>query len=416
MDSLKLLKKSFWLLKIDEGVLEMGEKIGLSDINIGEKFVLVRVDFNVPMDGTRIIDDTRVQAALPTILQLTESRAKVVLVTHLGRPKGFDAKLSTFPLAEQLSQLLGQRVKHAVDCIGVEVQAVVSELAAGDVLLLENIRFYEEETENDPIFAQELASLADIYVNDAFGTAHRAHASTEGVTHCFDQNVAGLLMEQEIRYLNRIVNDPDRPFVAIIGGAKVSDKITVIENLINQVDELIIGGGMAYTFFKSKGMEIGKSIVEPDMLDFAQDLLNKAEEQGLTIHLPVDNVVGKEFAPDTESQIVKSNQIPEDWEGFDIGPETVEYFGKVVSSAQTVFWNGPVGVYEFDQFAIGTVELIKRIAASNATSIIGGGDCVAAVHKAGVSNQITHVSTGGGASLELIEGRILPGIVALTDK
>ena len=416
MDSLKLLKKSFWLLKIDEGVLEMGEKIGLSDINIGEKFVLVRVDFNVPMDGTRIIDDTRVQAALPTILQLTESRAKVVLVTHLGRPKGFDAKLSTFPLAEQLSQLLGQRVKHAVDCIGVEVQAVVSELAAGDVLLLENIRFYEEETENDPIFAQELASLADIYVNDAFGTAHRAHASTEGVTHCFDQNVAGLLMEQEIRYLNRIVNDPDRPFVAIIGGAKVSDKITVIENLINQVDELIIGGGMAYTFFKSKGMEIGKSIVEPDMLDFAQDLLNKAEAQGLTIHLPVDNVVGKEFAPDTESQIVKSNQIPEDWEGFDIGPETVEYFGKVVSSAQTVFWNGPVGVYEFDQFARGTIELIKRIAASNATSIIGGGDCVAAVHKAGVSNQITHVSTGGGASLELIEGRILPGIVALTDK
>ena len=416
MDSLKLLKKSFWLLKIDEGVLEMGEKIGLSDINIGEKFVLVRVDFNVPMDGTRIIDDTRVQAALPTILQLTESRAKVVLVTHLGRPKGFDAKLSTFPLAEQLSQLLGQRVKHAVDCIGVEVQAVVSELAAGDVLLLENIRFYEEETENDPIFAQELASLADIYVNDAFGTAHRAHASTEGVTHYFDHNAAGLLMEQEIRYLNRIVNDPDRPFIAIIGGAKVSDKITVIENLINQVDELIIGGGMAYTFFKSKGMEIGKSIVEPDMLDFAQDLLNKAEAQGLTIHLPVDNVVGKEFAPDTESQIVKSNQIPEDWEGFDIGPETVEYFGKVVSSAQTVFWNGPVGVYEFDQFAIGTVELIKRIAASNATSIIGGGDCVAAVHKAGVSNQITHVSTGGGASLELIEGRILPGIVALTDK
>ena len=416
MDSLKLLKKSFWLLKIDEGVLEMGEKIGLSDINIGEKFVLVRVDFNVPMDGTRIIDDTRVQAALPTILQLTESRAKVVLVTHLGRPKGFDAKLSTFPLAEQLSQLLGQRVKHAVDCIGVEVQAVVSELAAGDVLLLENIRFYEEETENDPIFAQELASLADIYVNDAFGTAHRAHASTEGVTHYFDHNAAGLLMEQEIRYLNRIVNDPDRPFIAIIGGAKVSDKITVIENLINQVDELIIGGGMAYTFFKSKGMEIGKSIVEPEMLDFAQDLLDKAQRQGVTIHLPIDNVVGREFSPETESQTVKSSQIPEDWEGFDIGPETVEYFGQIVNSAQTVFWNGPVGVYEFDQFATGTMELAKRIAASNATSIVGGGDCVAAVHKASVSSQITHISTGGGASLELIEGRILPGIAALTDK
>ena len=394
----------------------MGEKIGLSDINIGEKFVLVRVDFNVPMDGTRIIDDTRVQAALPTILQLTESRAKVVLVTHLGRPKGFDAKLSTFPLAEQLSQLLGQRVKHAVDCIGVEVQAVVSELAAGDVLLLENIRFYEEETENDPIFAQELASLADIYVNDAFGTAHRAHASTEGVTHYFDHNAAGLLMEQEIRYLNRIVNDPDRPFIAIIGGAKVSDKITVIENLINQVDELIIGGGMAYTFFKSKGMEIGKSIVEPEMLDFAQDLLDKAQRQGVTIHLPIDNVVGREFSPETESQTVKSSQIPEDWEGFDIGSETVEYFGQIINSAQTVFWNGPVGVYEFDQFATGTMELAKRIAASNATSIIGGGDCVAAVHKASVSSQITHISTGGGASLELIEGRILPGIAALTDK
>ncbi|HIB88273.1 TPA: phosphoglycerate kinase [Candidatus Poribacteria bacterium] len=394
----------------------MSEKIGLSDVDVNGKNVLVRVDFNVPMDSNRIVDDTRIQSALPTILQLIAGGAKVILVTHLGRPKGFDNKFSTFPLAEQLSRLLGQRVKHTVDCIGVEVQAVVSELSAGDVLLLENVRFYEEETKNDPAFAEELASLADIYVSDAFGTAHRAHASTEGVTHYFDQNAAGSLMEQEIRYLSRIVNDPDRPFIAIIGGAKVSDKITVIENLISQVDELIIGGGMAYTFFKSKGMEIGKSIVELDMLDLAQDLLKKAENQGLTIHLPVDNVVGKEFAPDTESQIVKSSQIPRDWEGFDIGPETVEHFGKIVSSAQTVFWNGPVGVYEFDQFATGTIELAKRIAESNATSIIGGGDCVAAVHKAGVSTQITHISTGGGASLELIEGRILPGIAALTDK
>ena len=394
----------------------MSEKIGLSDVDVNGKNVLVRVDFNVPMDSNRIVDDTRIQSALPTILQLIAGGAKVILVTHLGRPKGFDNKFSTFPLAEQLSRLLGQRVKHTVDCIGVEVQAVISELSAGDVLLLENVRFYEEETKNDPAFAEELASLADIYVSDAFGTAHRAHASTEGVTHYFDQNAAGSLMEQEIRYLSRIVNDPDRPFIAIIGGAKVSDKITVIENLINQVDELIIGGGMAYTFFKSKGMEIGKSIVELDMLDLAQDLLKKAENQGLTIHLPVDNVVGKEFAPDTESQIVKSSQIPRDWEGFDIGPETVEHFGKIVSSAQTVFWNGPVGVYEFDQFATGTIELAKRIAESNATSIIGGGDCVAAVHKAGVSTQITHISTGGGASLELIEGRILPGIAALTDK
>jgi len=394
----------------------MSEKIGLSDVDVNGKNVLVRVDFNVPMDSNRIVDDTRIQSALPTILQLIAGGAKVILVTHLGRPKGFDNKFSTFPLAEQLSRLLGQRVKHTVDCIGVEVQAVISELSAGDVLLLENVRFYEEETKNDPAFAEELASLADIYVSDAFGTAHRAHASTEGVTHYFDQNAAGSLMEQEIRYLSRIVNDPDRPFIAIIGGAKVSDKITVIENLINQVDELIIGGGMAYTFFKSKGMEIGKSIVELDMLDLAQDLLKKAENQGLTIHLPVDNVVGKEFAPDTESQIVKSSQIPRDWEGLDIGPETVEHFGKIVSSAQTVFWNGPVGVYEFDQFATGTIELAKRIAESNATSIIGGGDCVAAVHKAGVSTQITHISTGGGASLELIEGRILPGIAALTDK
>jgi len=394
----------------------MSEKIGLSDVDVNGKNVLVRVDFNVPMDSNRIVDDTRIQSALPTILQLIAGGAKVILVTHLGRPKGFDNKFSTFPLAEQLSRLLGQRVKHTVDCIGVEVQAVVSELSAGDVLLLENVRFYEEETKNDPAFAEELASLADIYVSDAFGTAHRAHASTEGVTHYFDQNAAGSLMEQEIRYLSRIVNDPDRPFIAIIGGAKVSDKITVIENLISQVDELIIGGGMAYTFFKSKGMEIGKSIVELDMLDLARDLLKKAENQGLTIHLPVDNVVGKEFAPDTESQIVKSSQIPRDWEGFDIGPETVEHFGKIVSSAQTVFWNGPVGVYEFDQFATGTIELAKRIAESNATSIIGGGDCVAAVHKAGVSTQITHISTGGGASLELIEGRILPGIAALTDK
>ena len=394
----------------------MTDKLGIHDLDVNGKRVLVRVDFNVPMDGKRIADNTRIRAALPTILQLIRGGAKIILVTHLGRPRGFDPNLSTEPLAIALSKLLGQRVKHIVDCIGVEVEGVVSELRAGDVLLLENIRFYEEEMKNDLGFAQTLASLADLYINDAFGAVHRAHASTEGVTRYFDQCAAGLLMEKEIEYLGRVLHNPERPVVAILGGAKISDKIGVIENLLDKVDQLIIAGGMAYTFLKAKGLSVGNSIVEIDKLDLANELLQKASDRNLTIHLPGDHVIGKEFNPDTEFQIISGQEIPDDWSGFDIGRETVAKYGEIVDTAKTVIWNGPLGVYEFEQFAKGTVEIARRIADSEAVSIVGGGDCVAAVHQAGVADRITHISTGGGASLEFLEGKQLPGIEALTDK
>ena len=394
----------------------MTNKLGLHDLDVNGKQVLVRVDFNVPMDGKRIADNTRIRAALPTILELIRSGAKIILVTHLGRPKGFDPNLSTEPIAVALSKLLGQRVKHIVDCIGVEVESVVSELRVGDVLLLENIRFYEEETKNDSDFAQTLASLANLYVNDAFGAAHRAHASTEGVTHYFDQCAAGLLMEREIEYLSKVLHNPERPFVAILGGAKISDKISVIENLLDKVDQLIVGGGMAYTFLKAKGLSVGNSIIEPDKLDLANGLLQKASNRNLIIHLPQDHVIGKEFDPNTEFQAISNQNIPDGWCGFDIGSETVAKFGEIVDTAKTIVWNGPLGVYEFEQFAKGTLEIARRVAESEAVSIIGGGDCVAAVHQAGVADRITHISTGGGASLEFLEGKQLPGIEALTDK
>ncbi len=394
----------------------MADKLGLHDLDVNGKRVLVRVDFNVPMDGKRITDNTRIRAALPTILELIRDGAKIILVTHLGRPKGFNPNLSTEPIAVALSKLLGQRVKHIVDCIGVEVEAVVSELRAGEVLLLENVRFYEEETKNDSDFAQTLASLADLYVNDAFGAAHRAHASTEGVTHYFDQCTAGLLIEKEIEYLGRALDRPEHPFVAILGGAKISDKIGVIENLLDTVDQLVIAGGMAYTFLKAKGLSIGDSIVELDKLDLANALLQKASDRNLTVHLPRDHIIGREFDPNTEFQVISSQNIPDGWRGFDIGSETVIKFGEVVDTAKTIIWNGPLGVYEFEQFANGTLEIAKQIADSEAVSIIGGGDCVAAVHQAGVADRITHISTGGGASLEFLEGKQLPGIEALTDK
>lgn len=394
----------------------MADKLGLRDLDIDGKRVLVRVDFNVPMDGKRITDDTRIRAALPTILELIRGGAKIILVTHLGRPKGFDPNLSTEPLAVALSKLLGQRVKHVVDCIGVEVDGIVSELRVGDTLLLENVRFYEEETKNGAKFAQKLASLADLYLNDAFGAAHRAHASTEGVTHYFDRCAAGLLMESEIEYLGRVLENPERPFVAILGGAKISDKIGVIENLLNTVDQLIIGGGMAYTFLKAKGLPIGNSLVELDKLDLAEELLQKASDRNLTIHLPHDHVIGREFDPNTEFQAISSQEIPDGWSGFDIGPETVAKFGEIVNTAKTIIWNGPLGVYEFAQFAKGTLEIARRVAESEAISVVGGGDCVAAVHQAGVADRITHISTGGGASLEFLEGKPLPGIEALTDR
>ena len=394
----------------------MINKLGLHDLDVEGKRILVRVDFNVPMDGKRIADKTRIRAALPTILELIRGGAKIILITHLGRPKGFDPNLSTEPLAVALSNLLGQRVKHIVDCIGVEVEGIVSELCAGDVLLLENIRFYEEETKNDLGFAQTLATLADLYINDAFGAAHRAHASTEGVTHYFDRCAAGLLMEKEIEYLSKALDNPERPFVAILGGAKISDKIGVIENLLDKVDRLIIGGGMAYTFLKAKGLSIGDSIVELDKLDLANALLQKASDRHLTIYLPQDHIIGREFDPNTKFQVASSQDIPDGWSGFDIGSETVAKFGKIVDTAKTIIWNGPLGVYEFERFAKGTLEITQRVAESEAVSIIGGGDCVAAVHQAGVADRITHISTGGGASLEFLEGKRLPGIEALTDK
>ena len=394
----------------------MAEKLGLHDLDVRGKRVLVRVDFNVPMKGQQITDDTRIQAALPTILQLIAGSAKIILVTHLGRPKGFDATLSTAPIAEHLSKLMGQRAKHTVDCIGPEAEANIAELREGDVLLLENVRFHKEETANDPEFARKLASLADVYVNDAFGAAHRAHASTEGVTQYFDQPAAGLLMDREIKYLSKVLLSPDRPFIAILGGVKISDKIGVIENLLGVVDELLVGGGMAYTFYKAMGMQIGNSVVELGKINLANELLKKASDQSLTIHLPQDGVIGKEFSPDTESQVVSRGEIPDGWQGLDIGPKTIAQFGKIIGSAKTVFWNGPLGVYEFEQFSKGTITIAKRIAESQAVSIIGGGDCVAAVHKAGVADRITHISTGGGASLEYLEGKELPGIAALTDK
>lgn len=394
----------------------MTDKIGLHDLDVAGKRVLVRVDFNVPMDGKQITDDTRIRAALPTISELIRGGAKTIMVTHLGRPKGFDTNLSTEPLSVALSKLLGQRVKHIVDCIGVEVEGVVSELRVGDVLLLENVRFYEEETKNGAEFAHKLASLADLYVNDAFGAAHRAHASTEGVTHYFDRCAAGLLMEKELDHLGGVLHNPERPFVAILGGAKISDKIGVIENLLDTVDQLIIGGGMAYTFLKTKGLPVGNSLVELDKLDLADGLLKKALDRNLTIHLPQDHVIGREFDPNTDFQVISNENIPDGWSGFDIGSETVAKFSEIINTAKTIIWNGPLGVYEFEPFAEGTLEIARRIANSQAVSIIGGGDCVAAVHQAGIADRITHISTGGGVSLEFLEGKPLPGIEALTDK
>ena len=394
----------------------MAEKIGLNDITVRGRRVLVRVDFNVPMEDGRITDNTRIRAALPTILQLIRDGAKIVLVTHLGRPKGFQPEFSTEPLAIELSKLMGQRVQHTGDCIGSDVENTINELQDGDVLLLENIRFQKEETQNDAEFARTLAALADIYVNDAFGAAHRAHASTEGITHYFDQCAAGLLMEREMKYLGKAVERQEHPFVAILGGAKISDKIGVIENLIRIVDGLLIGGGMAYTFLKAMGLPVGNSIVESDKVELASELLRKAADRNLEILLPEDHVIGRELDARTESRIVERTEIPDGWRGLDIGPKSIEAFGAIVDGASTIFWNGPLGIYEFEKFAVGTIEIAKRVAESDAVSIIGGGDCVAAVYKAGVADRITHISTGGGASLEFLEGKSLPGIAALTDK
>ena len=393
-------------------------KLELKDIDVTGKRVLVRVDFNVPMKDGKITDETRITGVLPTLLALINADAKIILVTHLGRPEvGSAADRETFttqPIAIALSQKLGKRVVHLNDCIGESVQSAVASMSNGEVLLLENVRFYVEETENNPRFAQELASLADVYVNDAFGTAHRAHASTEGVTHYLNPCVAGFLMAREIYYLSTILEDPERPYVAILGGAKISDKITLIENLLGKVDKLLIGGGMAYTFLSAMGFNIGNSIVETEKLDIAKSLV-ETEAFSEFVLLPIDHVVGRDFDPETESQIVDKGFISDGWQGLDIGPETVSSFGEQVTAAKTVVWNGPLGVYEFEKFAQGTIAVAKQIADSESVSIIGGGDCVAAIQQAGVAERMTHISTGGGASLEFLEGKSLPGIAALTD-
>ena len=394
-------------------------KLELADIDVTGKRVLVRVDFNVPIQDGKITDETRITAALPTLLDLLHRNAKIILITHLGRPtvgsNEDNKEFSTEPIATALNQKLGIRITHVDDCIGESVQNAVESLDNGEILLLENVRFYAEETNNDTEFAKQLASLADVYVNDAFGTAHRAHASTEGVTHYLNTCAAGLLMAREIHYLSMSIEDPARPYVAILGGAKISDKITLIENLLDKVDHLLIGGGMAYTFLAAMGISIGNSLVETEKLDVAASLIKK---EGFIdkVSLPIDHILGQEFDPDTESRLVDETAIPDGWQGLDIGPKTVAAFGERIKASKTVVWNGPLGVYEFEKFAQGTIEIAKQIADSDTMSIIGGGDCVAAIQQAGVADRITHVSTGGGASLEFLEGKPLPGITALTDK
>ena len=390
----------------------------LSASDVSGKRVLVRVDFNVPLDDGNITDDTRIRAALPTINDLTGKGAKVILCSHFGRPKGVTEKLRLTPVAKRLSELLGQTVIKCDDCIGEEVAAQVGAMTNGQVALLENVRFYPEEEKNDPEFAKKLASVADLYVNDAFGTAHRAHASTEGVTHYLSPSVAGFLIEKELQYLEGAISEPKRPLVAIIGGSKVSSKIGVIETLLDKCDKLLLGGGMIFTFYKARGLKVGKSLVEDDKLELARTLEAKAKERGVSLLLPTDVVVADNFAPDANSQVVSIENIPDGWMGLDIGPDAVKTFQDALVGCQTVIWNGPMGVFEFDKFAVGTEAIarsLSQLTKQGACTIIGGGDSVAAVEKLNLASEMSHISTGGGASLELLEGKILPGIAALDD-
>jgi len=392
-------------------------KKSIQEIDVDGKKVLVRVDFNVPLDenGT-ITDDRRIREALPTIRYLREHNAKVILMSHLGRPKGkFNMKYSLKPVAERLSEKLGAEVRLAGDVIGDAVQAMTESLKEGDVMLLENVRFYEEEEKNDKGFSKKLASLGDIYVNDAFGTAHRAHATTAGIAEYLPSAV-GFLIKKELDIMGKALTAPERPFVAILGGAKVSDKIGVIENLMDKVDTLLIGGGMAYTFFGAMGYEIGKSIFEADKAELAGELLKKAETKGVKLLLPVDTVVASEFSNDAPKKTVPVAMIPKDMMGMDIGEDTRKIFSEIVKNARTVLWNGPMGVFEMPNFAKGTFELAKAMAECTGTTIIGGGDSAAAVEQLGFADKMTHISTGGGASLEFIEGKVLPGIEAIENK
>ena len=387
------------------------------DIDVKGKRVLVRCDFNVPYDENRVItDNRRIVAALPTIKYLIENNAKIILCSHLGRPKGeVKPEFSLDIVAKELSRLLGKEVVLAKDVVGEDAKAKAAALKEGDVMLLENVRFEPGEEKNDENLSKEFASLAEVYVNDAFGTAHRAHSSTTGVASYLPA-VSGFLIEKELNFMGSALENPERPFMAILGGRKVSDKIGVIESLLEKVDVLMIGGAMAYTFFRAMGYTVGNSICEEDKLDLAKELMEKAKAKGVKFMLPIDTKVGKEFSKDTESKVVKFSEIPDGWEGFDIGPETIELYSKELKNAKTVIWNGPVGLFEFDQFAVGTNSIAKILADLDAVTIVGGGDSAAAIEKAGLVEKFTHISTGGGASLEFLEGKKLPGIEALQDK
>jgi len=401
-------------------------KLSIRDIDLANKRVFIRVDFNVPLteDGQSITDDTRIVATLPTIKYAIEHKAKVILASHLGRPKGkVNPKYSLRPVVDRLRELLDKalgekiNVAFAPDCVGDVATKMSRQLESGQVLLLENLRYHAEEEANDPAFSKQLAALADVYVNDAFGSAHRAHASTEGITHFVKPAVAGLLMEKEITYLGKALEAPEKPFVAIIGGSKISGKIDVIDNLLDKVDTLVIVGGMAYTFQRALGVTTGRSLVEEDKIDMAKAALDKAKKLGVNLLLPVDNVLADNFSPDANTQPWDTSvNFPADWQGLDIGPKSIAAIEAVVKTAKTIVWNGPAGVFEFPKFAVGTNAIANAVANSGAISIIGGGDSVSAINQAGVADKITHISTGGGASLEFLEGKKLPGVEALTDK
>ncbi len=397
----------------------------IRDLDLHGKRVFIRVDFNVPLskDGGEILDDTRIRETLQTIEFALRAKARVILAAHLGRPKGKRVEaMSLRPVVDRLRSLLdadlgaSRNVAFSPDCVGEIAEELVGKLEHGQALLLENLRFHEEEEKNDPAFAKQLASLADVYINDAFGAAHRAHASTEGITHQVKESAAGLLMEEELKFLGNALNTPDKPFVAIVGGAKVSDKIGVIDNLLEKVDALIVGGGMAYTFLNAKGQKTGKSLVEQDKIDTAAAALKKAEERGIRFLLPVDHVLADRFAPDATTEVFSgTDDFPENLMALDIGPESIRLFVDEIAGARTIVWNGPMGVFEMPAFAKGTIAVAEAVAANeDATSIVGGGDSVSAAHQAGVTDRITHISTGGGASLEFLEGKTLPGVAALS--